>query len=72
MRHCRSDWDGIQDNNQGKDTVPHSSIADDEPVFLLRAKDPAAAYAVEMWADLVADQAGIQSLLDAFVFGRVR
>lgn len=39
-------------------------IPDDEPVFLLRAKDPAAPMAVEIWATLVAKQGGDPELVD--------
>ncbi len=42
MLHARNDYDHIQDNT-GK-------IADDEPVFLIRAKDVCAPEAVEAWA----------------------
>lgn len=62
MKHLRSDWDGIQDIHQST-SFPSSSIQDDEPVFLLRAKDPAAAIAVDMWADLVEDQGGDPALV---------
>ena len=36
MIHLRKDYDGIQD------TMAGTSIQPDEPVFILRAKDPAA------------------------------
>lgn len=52
MWHLRSDWDGIQDTRKDTD-FPHSSIHEDEPVFLLRAKDPASSQAVAYWAGLV-------------------
>ena len=42
MKHGRSDYDRIQN--------PAGLIAEDEPVFLLRAKDIIAARAVEHWA----------------------
>lgn len=42
MLHARKDYDHIQDST-GK-------IADDEPVFLIRAKDVCAPEAVEAWA----------------------
>lgn len=44
MKHLRSDYDGVQDAN-GK-------IPDDEPVFLLRARDVTAARVVRYWAEL--------------------
>ena len=43
MRHARSDYDRIQD--------PTGAIPEDEPVFLLRAKDLASVSAVLAWAD---------------------
>lgn len=42
MKHARSDYDRIQD--------PAGKIHEDEPVFLVRAQDPAAPAAVEAWA----------------------
>jgi hypothetical protein len=42
MIHARSDYDHIQD--------PTGKIAEDEPVFLLRAKDETAPMAVRQWA----------------------
>lgn len=42
MIHQRSDYDRIQD--------PSGKIPDDEPVFLLRAKDLAAPATVDYWA----------------------
>lgn len=63
MRHLRSDWDGIQDVHQGIADWPSSSIKADEPVFLLRAKDPAAAYAVMAWSDQVEAQGGDPELI---------
>lgn len=50
MKHLRSDYDGIQDST-GK-------IPEDEPVFLLRGKDPSAAAAVRAWAQDVDDRGG--------------
>ncbi len=62
MKHCRSDWDGIQDVHQ--DSVhPASSIEIDEPVFLLRAKDPAAGATVFYWAEVVKQQGGDPALV---------
>lgn len=49
MRHAREDYQRIQD--------PAGLIPEDEPVFLLRAKDVAAPAAVQLWADR-AEQAG--------------
>lgn len=49
MKHARADYDGIQDAN--------NHIPDDEPVFVIRAKDICSAATVEMWA-LLAEQAG--------------
>jgi hypothetical protein len=46
MRHLRDDYAQIQD--------PSGKIRDDEPVFLLRASDPCAPYAVNLWADQAA------------------
>lgn len=45
MIHARADYNRIQD--------PAGLIPDDEPVFLLRAKDVTAASVVEHWADMV-------------------
>lgn len=63
MKHLRSDWDGIQDIHQELYDVPSSSILPDEPVFLLRAKDPAAAAAVFYWAKVVEQQGGDPELV---------
>ena len=49
MKHARSDYDRIQD--------PAGLIPDDEPVFLIRAKDAVSGDAVRAWADLH-DKAG--------------
>lgn len=43
MLHARSDYDRIQD--------PAGKIAEDEPVFLLRAKDKLAPDTLRFWAD---------------------
>lgn len=48
MRHARVDYNRIQD--------PLNLIGEDEPVFLLRAKDVSAPFVVRFWA---AAQAGI-------------
>ncbi len=44
MRHARTDYDRIQD--------PAGQIPEDEPVFLIRAKDRVSGDAVRAWADL--------------------
>jgi len=44
MKHARKDYGPIQD--------PRGLIPDDEPVFLLRAKDRTAAGVVRCWASL--------------------
>jgi hypothetical protein len=44
MKHLRTDWQGIQD------TTGETSIGDDEPVFIVRAKDPCAPATVRAWA----------------------
>lgn len=41
MIHARKDYMRIQD--------PENKIADDEPVFLIRAKDVCMIYALESW-----------------------
>lgn len=62
MKHLRSDWDGIQDTRQDT-ALPSSSILPDEPVFLLRAKDPAAAATVFYWSQVVKEQGGDPELV---------
>jgi len=42
MIHARTDYDRIQD--------PEGKIAEDEPVFLLRAKDKFAPSTIRFWA----------------------
>lgn len=49
MKHARTDYDRIQD--------PAGLIPDDEPVFLIRAKDHVSGDAVRAWAKLH-DEAG--------------
>lgn len=44
MKHARDDYSRIQD--------PAGLIPEDEPVFLIRAKDPVSGDAVRAWADL--------------------
>lgn len=66
MKHCRTDWDGIQDTRQGTGYALSgecSSIQEDEPVFLLRAKDPAAGATVFYWAQIVKEQGGDPELV---------
>lgn len=55
MKHMRIDYDGIQDST-GK-------VPDDEPVFLLRGKDPSAAAAVNAWANDVQKRGGDPELV---------
>ena len=43
MLHARADYDRIQD--------PLGKISEAEPVFLVRAQDEAAPYAVRAWAE---------------------
>lgn len=59
MLHARNDYDHIQDAS-GK-------IGDNEPVFLLRAKDKCAPEAVEAWA-AIAEAEGA----DAFIVATAR
>ena len=42
MKHARKDYDRIQD--------PENKIAENEPVFLVRAQDPLAAETMRYWA----------------------
>jgi len=44
MKHAREDYNRIQD--------PANKIAEDEPVFLLRAQDRAAPATVRAWANV--------------------
>lgn len=56
MRHARDDYNRIQDPALHDPTLlsPGStSIGEDEPVFLIRAKDICAPIAVRAYADLV-------------------
>ncbi len=50
MKHARQDYDRIQD--------PAGLIPDDEPVFLLRAKDRTAPAIVRAWAQAQKGQEG--------------
>jgi hypothetical protein len=45
MKHAREDYNRIQD--------PENKIAEDEPVFLLRAQDKFSPEVVRHWANLV-------------------
>ena len=54
MRHLRKDYDRIQDPGLADPSLLApgcSPIAEDEPVFLLRAKDGASVAAVLAWAE---------------------
>lgn len=55
MKHAREDYNRIQD--------PAGKIGEDEPVFLLRAKDTFAPTVVRLWAELV-DASGDEDLAD--------
>lgn len=44
MKHLRQDYQGIQD------TTNQTSIGQDEPIFLIRAKDVIGSQAVRVWA----------------------
>jgi len=46
MKHARFDYNRIQDPLSDNGGIP-----EDEPVFLIRAKDMAAPYAVRAWAE---------------------
>lgn len=58
MKHLRNDYSHIQDNT--------GRIGDDEPVFLIRAKDKVSGAAVRKWAEL-ALEAGADPTLCARV-----
>ena len=55
MKHAREDYNRIQD--------PEGKIPEDEPVFLLRGQDPAAATAVRIYALLARDQGSSHDLV---------
>lgn len=57
MIHARSDYDGIQDAS-GK-------IPEDEPVFVLRAKDITAPWLVREWSRLVDERGGDEATVNA-------
>ena len=74
MRHLRSDYDVVQDVSalslgdlRRLEEKRPTSIGVDEPVFLLRGKDPSAATAVRAWANDVEDRGG-----DKLLVARVR
>lgn len=50
MKHCRPDYDRIQD--------PAGLIPEDEPVFLLRGQDVFAPETIRSWASRVAAYGG--------------
>lgn len=52
MKHPRLDYQGIQD------TTGETSIGEDEPVFLLRAKDALAPGCLEYWANTLKEIGG--------------
>lgn len=57
MRHARPDYNRIQDpavHDPSLLGVGSTAIGDDEPVFIIRAKDRTAPRAVEAWADIAA------------------
>jgi hypothetical protein len=56
MKHARKDYDRIQD--------PANLIPEDEPVFLLRAKDKTAPKIVEMWADLAEHEGADRNIVE--------
>jgi len=55
MKHARSDYDQIQD--------PSGRIPEDEPVFLLRAQDISAPWALEEWIRHAADSGANDNIL---------
>lgn len=57
MKHARADYDRIQD--------PAGLIPDDEPVFLLRAKDACAPATVLHWAAQAALRDAEPAIIDA-------
>jgi hypothetical protein len=54
MIHARADYNRIQD--------PEGKIGEDEPVFLIRAKDLLAPVAMQFWADQ-AEKIGVQPIM---------
>jgi hypothetical protein len=59
MQHARSDYNRIQD--------PTGLIPDDEPVFLIRAKDRVGAAAVRAWARLHVEAGGDPAMANAAI-----
>jgi hypothetical protein len=57
MKHAREDYNRIQD--------PENIIPDDEPVFLLRAKDVCAPLTIEKWCEFAADYGVSKDMIDA-------
>ena len=57
MIHARDDYNRIQD--------PAGKISDDEPVFLIRAKDRVSAPTVRAWAELNCAHGGDPALTQA-------
>jgi len=56
MIHARDDYNRIQD--------PAGNIGEDEPVFLIRARDRVSVEAVRQWADLHVSAGGDPTLRD--------
>lgn len=56
MIHARTDYDHIQDST--------GAIGEDEPVFLLRAKDRLAPFAMMEWARLLKIAGGSDEIVD--------
>ena len=57
MLHARKDYNRIQD--------PEGLIPQDEPVFLLRAKDMNAPAVVRLWADIAASNGADANICNA-------
>ena len=57
MKHSRDDYNRIQD--------PDGKIPEDEPVFLLRAQDRHASFAVRAWARAVEEDGGDPAIVKA-------
>lgn len=57
MKHAREDYDRIQD--------PDNLIPEDEPVFLIRAKDVAAPEAVKAWAKIAKQYGAKDNIIEA-------
>lgn len=68
MIHARSDYNRIQDPavaDPGLLAIGSSAIGEDEPVFLLRAKDQAFATAVSAWIKSHLAAGGDRSMVSA-------